>query len=83
MNVYIAKDFENNPICVLLADDKDKAAIAFYAMGETPKDIEEIDPSLNIGVAGVAFLLTSTQMNSRDFDHRISGIDFRKWKRGL
>ena len=83
MNIYIAKDFDNNPIGVLLADDKNKAEIAFYAMGEVPKTIEEIDPNDNLGVAGVAFLLTSTKMNSSDFSHRISGIDFRQWKRGL
>ena len=84
MNIYIAFDYNNNPLGVLLSDDASKARIAFHAMGETPHRMEEVDPTTAQGLEGVVFLLTSKACNSRrDYGHRINGVDFRDWKRGL
>ena len=83
MNIYIAKDYDGTPISVLLADDAEKAAIAFMGMGETPHSVEEIDPSEDCGLHGVCFLLTSHEKSSHDYDNRIGGFKFREWKRGL
>ena len=57
--------------------------IAFYAMGASPHSVGEIDPQTARGVSGVCFLLTSPEVNSRDYEHRIGGFNFRHWKRGL
>jgi len=80
---YIAFGVNNEPVAVIMAIDKKDAEIALAGMNEPAKHIEEIDPSTVIGVHGVVFLLTSTKANSRDFSHRVGGVDFRIWKRGL
>ena len=82
MKVYIASDFDGDPLAVLLADNKEKAEIAFTSM-QLPYDrVEEIDPSQALGTHGVCYLLTSTLKNSRNYS-KPGGVDFRKWKRGL
>ena len=81
MNIYISKNHEGKPENVLLADNIEKANIAFAGMKATPYSIEEINPNeSNIGVSGVVFLLTSTEV-----EHYIDGNfrKFRIWKRGL
>ena len=85
MKIFIGKDFNGDPISVLLAENVEKAYIAWAGMNDTPHSHEEIDPNDDSnGVYGVVFLLTSTKMNSRDFSHRgYEGIDFRKWHRGV
>ena len=84
MKIYIGYDFEKSPIGVLLSDSKEKAEIAWAAMGETPHTIEEIDPNTVNGVSGLVFLLTTVKTNSRtDYSHRPAGVDFRIWRRGL
>lgn len=82
--LFIAFNFQNEPISVLLAQNKEQADIAWAGMKESPHHVEEIDPANNnIGVHGLAFILTSTEANSRNFSHRVGGVDFRIWKRGL
>lgn len=83
MNIYIAYNYEDEPISVLLADNKEKAHIAWAGMNDQPHRVEEIDPDSDLGVYGVAFLLTSQKVSSHDYSHRVGGFDFRQWKRGL
>jgi len=81
MNIFIAKDYDSNPIAVILADDAEKAAIAFMGMDIQMHSCEEIDPAAeNLGMHGVAFLLTSTECS--DYSG-FNEIKYRKWKRGL
>ena len=82
--IYIAKTKTDEPASVILADNKHDASIAFSAMKIGTHEVEEIDPSSPvIATIPVIFLLTSIEANSRDFSHRIGGVDFRVWKRGL
>ena len=86
MKIYIGKDYEGNPISVLLAESREKADIAWAGMKDTPHNVEEIDPNdTSVGVHGLVFLLTSTLHNSKDYpsSHRLEGVNFSKWKRGL
>lgn len=81
--IYIAY-YDKDPAAVILADSRKDADIAFASMGFVGISVEEIDPNAkNIGTHGVCFLLTSISANSRDFSHRIGGVDFRIWTRGL
>jgi len=80
---YIAIDVNDNPVAVIMALEKKDAEIALAGLNEPIKLIEEIDPSSDIGINGVVFLLTSTKANSREFSHRVGGVDFRIWKRGI
>ena len=83
MNIYVAFNPDGEPTSVLLAEDRKSADIAWAGMKECPHSVEEIDPtSKDIGVHGVAFLLTSKLKNSYDVNKR-GGWDFRVWKRGL
>jgi hypothetical protein len=83
MKIYIGKDFNGKPISVLLADNIEKAHIAWAGMKDTPHSVEEIDPNnKDIGIYGVVFLLSSVKRNSKNFSSR-DGIDFREWKRGV
>ncbi len=79
-NIYIGFDYKGNPIGVILSDSKEKAEIAWSAMGDIPHSIEEINPSSIEGVHGVVFLLSSEE---RAFprDPKI-GSRYRVWKRG-
>ena len=84
MKIYIGMDFENKPISVLLSESREKADIAWAGMQDTPHSVEEIDPADNSsGVHGVVFLLTSMKRNSNQSSHRVGGVDYRQWKRGL
>jgi hypothetical protein len=83
MKIYIGYNSEDEPISVLLADDRGKAFIAWAGMNDTPHRVEEIDPAEVSGVNGLVFLLTSTEVNTRELPNRLEGIDFRKWKRGV
>lgn len=83
-NIYIAYNHSNQPIAIFIGKDKKDIEIALAGMKEPIKHIEEIDPnSTDITSQNIIFLLTSTSMNSRDFSHRIGGVDFREWKRGI
>jgi hypothetical protein len=83
MNIFIGFDFESVPIGVLLSDSREKAEIAWAAMGEMPCYVEEIDPNTAQGINGLVFLLTTIKANSRtDYSHRPFGVDFRIWRRG-
>ena len=84
MNVYIAKDFNGEPLGVLLATDKSKAELVWLGTGCTPHSVEEIDLSDdNLGMHGVVTLLSSIEVTKRDIDHKSFGWTFRSWKRGL
>lgn len=52
-------------------------------MNDQPNRVEEINPNSDLSVYGVAFLLTSQEVSSHDYSHRVVGFEFRKWKRGL
>lgn len=83
MKIYIGKDFDGSPISVLLADSREKADIAWMGMKDTPHSVEEIDPNdAELGMHGVAFLLTSIKRNS-NHSSRVGGVEYRQWKRGL
>ena len=82
MNIFIAKDYDGNPIAVILADDAEKAAIAFMGMDIKMHSCEEIDPTdKNLGMHGVAFLLTSIEKTN--YSGSSLPTTYRKWKRGL
>ena len=86
MNIFIASDFDGNPISVLLAKTREQADIAWAGMKDMPHSVEEIDPENDdIGVHGLVFLLTSEEIESRDLpvSRQSKGLTFRKWKRGL
>lgn len=77
--IYIGLDFEGNPISVLLAKNREQADIAWAGMLDMPHHVEEIDPTQdNIGIHGLAFLLTSEEKET-SYENR----KYRKWKRGL
>lgn len=81
MKIYIGYDFDNRPISVLLAENEDKANIAWAGMKDTPHHTEVIDPNNNdLGISGVVFLLTSTE---RTVGNALNSQTFRKFKRGL
>ncbi len=83
-NIYIASNTKGDPISVVIAKHRDDACIAFTAMKIGAFTIEEIDLESDIiNLTPVIFLLTSIEANSRDFEHRIGGVDFRIWRRGL
>lgn len=86
MNIYIGLDYNGKPTSVLLADNKEKAEIAWMGMNDIPHSIEEIDPvNDELGIHGVAFLLTSTERNTREIESNRSGfegVDFRHFVRG-
>lgn len=84
-SIYIAYDSSGSPIGVLMSESQEKAEIAWAGMGAQVHNVEEIDPNNTTGgVHGVIFLLTSTKCNSNaDFGHRLGGVDFYQWKRGL
>ncbi len=76
MKIYIAFDFEDNPLSLILAKDKTYAEVAFTSMRLSHHNIEEIDPmaqSLDVG-----YVLTSEEI-----DDYQSNKKYRKWKRGL
>jgi len=81
MKIYIGTDFSGKPTSVLLADSVEKAHIAWMGMKDSPHSVEEIDPlAENLGMHGVAFLLTSREIEiCADGQFR----KFRKWIRGL
>lgn len=85
MNIYIGYDFKKNPIGVLLADNREKADIAWAGMGVSIYSVEEIDPNdqNNRGIHGLIILLTSTEHNTLNYSHKTDGLKFHKWKRGL
>jgi len=84
MNIYIAYNYNNEPLGVLLSDSKEKAEIAWAGMGTPVHHVEEIDPKTAKGIHGVIFLLTTQEANSRrDYGHRLEGVNFNIWKRGL
>lgn len=84
MKIFIAYDFNDNPISVLLSDSIEKAHIAWAGMADVPHRVETIDPqTVDGGVYGLAFLLTSTEYDTRDLAYRSDGHTFRKFKRGL
>jgi len=80
MNIYIGKDWDGKPTSVLLADNIEKAHIAWAGMKDTPRSVEEINPNDDLGIHGVAFLLTSVE-----HEYCINGSykRIRKWIRGL
>ncbi len=81
MNIYISYDYNDTPLDVILADNLEKANIAFLAMPNQSSRVEEIDPSEDLGIHGIAFLFTSVE---RDSYRGIGTTDkkFRVWKRG-
>lgn len=83
MKLYVGYDVEGDPTSVLIAEDRMRADIAWAGMNEIPHKVEELDCNNMKGVHGLVFLLTSTKMNSGELSHRLGGVDFRQWKRGL
>ncbi len=83
MKLYIGYDYNNNPLSVLLADNEDKAHIAWAGMNDIPHHIEEIDPNQSdIGIHGVVFVLSSDEKRIyKSFSNE--DIIYRKFKRGL
>ena len=81
MKIYVANDYEGNPVAVLLADDPDKAEVAFTALQVKHYSTEVIDPNeKNIGVHGVAFLFGSREVEvTRGMKKKVT----RVLKRGL
>jgi hypothetical protein len=83
--VYVGYEGDGTPIGCLISDSKEKADIAFTAMGDTPVSIECIDlekiASENMPPNGLMFFLTSKKT-------RIPGVSINKdrylrvWKRG-
>ena len=63
MKIYIGKDYNGDPMSVLLAESRRDADIAWAGMDDTPHEVEEIDPMNldGLGVHGVVFLLTSSK----------------------
>jgi len=82
-NTYIAYDVNNKPTAVLMAKSSRDAKIALAHMKTEAHRIEEIDPDYVLVNNEVVFLLTSTENNSNDYSHRIGGVSFRDWKRGI
>jgi hypothetical protein len=79
--IYISYDYNNNPTGLLLSDSLEKAHIAWAGMKVTVDHVEEIDPSdESLGVHGVAFILTSTEMSQIGYCGKEKII---KFKRGL
>lgn len=81
--IYIGYDVDNTPTVIISANSRRDAEIALYSTGEKPHHIEELDLKSDSGINGVVFLLSSVKANSRDFSHRIGGVDFRIWRRGI
>ncbi len=82
MNIYIAYNYNKEPLSVLLADSKEKANLVWMGMSLQAHSVEEINPNSDLGVNGAAILLTSTERSSHKFSHRNGGFKFRQWKRG-
>jgi len=82
MKIFIAYEIGMNPIGILLAEDKDKAGLAFTAMKEDVMEIEELDINdlKRDCEYGVVFLLTS---NKRKINRPDETHVYRKWRRGL
>lgn len=78
MKIYISYDSYQNPTGVMLADSEEKAQIAWMGMKNYPHSVEEIDPNDDIGMYGVAFILTSTEKTAMSGDQK-----YLKWKRGI
>ena len=78
MKIYIGLDIWGNPMGLFLSDSREKVEIAWAAMGDTPHSIEVIDPNEELGINGLAFILTSKE-------HRVPGTErrYREWKRGV
>lgn len=83
MNIFIAKDYHNEPLSLILSDSYDKAVVAFSAMNIGFNSIEEINPNNELGMGGVCFVLNSTEYSKHDIDHKNNDFKFRIWKRGL
>lgn len=82
--IYISTSANGEPTAVIMAEEIRDARIALMSMKADAHAIEEIDPlAMNNDTTPVVFLLTSTEANSLNFSHRLGGVDFRIWKRGL
>jgi hypothetical protein len=85
MYIYISKDYNGNPTALILADNSEKARIAFNAMQSDCHSMEEInlnDPEIlqMAKVAGgVLFILTSKERRTGGLNDRV----YREWYRGL
>lgn len=81
--IYISTSANGEPTAVIMAEEIRDARIALMSMKADAHAIEEIDPLSMSNDTPVVFLLTSTEANSLNFSHRLGGVDFRIWKRGL
>ncbi len=81
MNIYIANDFNGEPLGVVLATSQEKAEIAWTAQRLPYNSVEEIDPNNTDSINGIIFLLSSQEKQMPS--SVIGGYKFRKWKRGI
>jgi hypothetical protein len=62
--VYIAKDYENTTLSIVLAPTKRDAEVYWQGMGIIPNTVREIDPE-NIGTPlGLLDILKATKMSN-------------------
>ena len=81
MNIYIANNYINEPISIIMAENKQLAEVVFMAMGINHHSVEEINPNeKDIGQNGVVFLMTSTERVVYGDD---CPLTIREWVRGL
>jgi len=79
MKIFIGYDYNKTILSVLLAENIEKANLVWMGMGESPHEVEEIDPNeKNIGMHGVLFLITSEEGFLQNSDSR----KIRTYKRG-
>jgi hypothetical protein len=80
--IYIATDYNNEPLALVLADNYDFAEVAFQSMQILHHSIEEIDlENPDLEMVKVGYILTSKKVNFPSMPDL--GSSYREWKRGL
>ena len=83
MNVYIGYNAKDEPVGVLLAQNKQLADVVFDARNEGVVRTEEIDPNTpDIGLNGVVYLLTSFKVPRHQICDNKHLHSVRIWQRG-